>query len=147
MRKKYSSPWKQGLFTPLYPEKYSGDLKKITYRSGWELRVMMDLDNSPDVVSWSSEPVAIPYFDISTKKSRRYYPDFMVKKKDDSIWMIEVKPERQTKPPKEAKTKRGGARYLKEVAEYGKNLSKWQAAKSYCEKQGWKFIVVSEKEK
>jgi hypothetical protein len=66
------------------------------YRSGWEHNVMQYLDNNPDVVSWSYEKTVIEYIsNIRTKKTRKYYPDFFVKYKNEKVEIIEVKPKRK----------------------------------------------------
>ena len=58
-------------------------------------------------------------------------------------YIIEVKPKRQTKPPKRGKNRR---RYLYEQFTWTKNQAKWAAAKRYCEKRNWEFKIVTEKE-
>jgi len=62
---------------------------------------------------------------------------------DGSVTLVEIKPEKQTKPPK--KPQRQSRRYLKEVRSYAMNMSKWEAAKQYAESRGWKFEVWTEK--
>ena len=57
---------------------------------------MQYLDNNPDVVSWSYEKTVIEYIsNIRTKKTRKYYPDFFVKYKNEKVEIIEVKPKRK----------------------------------------------------
>ena len=58
-------------------------------------------------------------------------------------FIIEVKPKRQTKPPKKGKSRRN---YLYEQFTWTKNQAKWAAATQYCEKRKWKFMIVTEKE-
>ena len=102
----------KGKFRPQNPKKYKGDYTKIIYRSGWELKFMNYLDRQPEVISWSSEEVIIPYKSPIDNRFHRYYPDFWVKTlKGESL--IEIKPKRQTQPPKENPKHR--RRYLKEV--------------------------------
>ena len=72
----------------------------------------------------------------------RYFVDLKITTKDDRTWLIEIKPEKETKEPKvRKKTKR----YIKEVMTYIKNQSKWEAAKEYAENRGWKFDIWTEK--
>ena len=104
-----------GIFRPSNPQKYVGDYKNIIYRSSWECRVMNWLDKNPDILSWASEEVIVPYISPTDGKWHRYFPDFIakIKQKDGTVmtYIIEVKPFEQTKMPvQKKKTKR----YLKE---------------------------------
>lgn len=111
-------------------------------------------DEHPNVVSWASEELAIPYSDRGTltenkqPKLRRYFPDFLikVKTKDGSIetWMIEIKPLAETMPPQRGTKKE--KRYLKEVKTFATNYSKWESAKRFCDKNNMKFKILTEKE-
>ncbi len=138
----------QGLYKPLNPEKYIGDINQIVYRSSWELRAFKWADSTQSIIEWSSEPFPIKYFDHSTNKLRRYFPDLFLKiiDKDNNIktYIIEIKPERQTKPPKKGKKKT--KTYINEVATYEKNISKWTQANIFCESNNIIFKVISEKE-
>ena len=59
-------------------------------------------------------------------------------------YIIEIKPNRQTKPP--AKPKRQTKGYLREAYEYAKNQAKWEAADEWCKDRGYEFKVFTEKE-
>ena len=59
-------------------------------------------------------------------------------------YIIEVKPQRQTKPP--ARPKRQTKGYLREAFEYAKNQAKWKAANEWCLDRGFEFKVITEKE-
>ena len=59
-------------------------------------------------------------------------------------YLIEVKPERFTKPPNT--NKRKTKRLLEEIAQYGVNEAKWKSAKDFCKAQGMEFRIVTEKE-
>ena len=137
-----------GKFTPKNPQKYVGDYTKITYRSSWEARVMTWLDKEPNVISWASEELAIPYISPVDGKRHRYFPDFIVKVKNKdgkvSTMMIEVKPQKQSGEP--AKRSRLPKQYITEVMTYGINQAKWKAAQEYCLDKGWQFKVLTEKE-
>ena len=95
----------QGLFKPQNPEKYKGNHAQIVYRSSWELKFMSYLDQHPDVIYWQSEEFFIPYRSPVDGKVHRYFPDFLVKKreKDGTVKtaIIEIKPKQQTAPPKQ----------------------------------------------
>ena len=135
-----------GRFTPQNPQKYVGDYKNIIYRSSWECRVMTWLDKSPDIVSWASEEVIIPYISPVDGKRHRYFPDFLVKvrtkKGQLKTMMIEVKPKKQAMEP--VKRKRVTKQYIQEVVTYGINQAKWTAATEYCLDRGWAFKVITE---
>jgi len=93
----------KGRYTVKNPKKYVGDINKVIYRSSWELRCMNYFDQSETVLKWSSEELAIPYISPIDKRWHRYYPDFVIQVLDEQnrvkTVMIEVKPEKQTKPP------------------------------------------------
>lgn len=143
----------KGRFKPKNPQKYVGDVKNIVWRSTWEFKCMTDLDGSPSVEAWSSEGMAIDYWDPSKKNPdkslgrwRRYFPDFIVKKrgKDGKVEtiVIEIKPAHEMAPPvTKGKSKR---KLLKESATYATNLSKWKACKEFCQKHKWRFMVLNE---
>jgi hypothetical protein len=138
-------------------EKYKGNADNIVYRSSWERTLMEWLDKNPNVIEWSSEELAIPYISPLDGEFHRYFPDIWCKcKKADGqveTIVIEVKPEKESPidengnpkdPPKRGK--RLMRYYLKEVARWGVNDAKFQAAKAFCEDRGWKFQVLTEKE-
>jgi hypothetical protein len=136
-----------GKFKPKNPRKYAGNSENIFYRSSWELKVMHWLDNSDNIIYWSSEELVIKYYNPIDKKFHRYFPDFIikVKKKDNSVmtYVIEVKPDYQTKQPKERKRTK---KYLEEQVTYVINQSKWEAATEFCKDRGWIFKVLTEKD-
>jgi len=138
----------QGPFKPRNPEKYQGNPHNITYRSLWELKLMRYLDDHDDVISWGSEEIAIPYRSPVDGRIHRYFPDFVVKKKNrdgtTSTIMIEVKPRAQTMEPKVQK--RATKKYINEVMTWGVNQAKWKAAENYCQDRMWKFQLMTEKE-
>tara|TARA_B110000259_G_scaffold89701_1_gene104243 strand:- start:29 stop:274 length:246 start_codon:yes stop_codon:yes gene_type:complete len=74
MRRSY-----KGLYRPINPNKYVGDVNKIVYRSLLEKKFMLQIDNNPDVTYWASEELAIRYYNPVTKKYHRYFPDFIVR--------------------------------------------------------------------
>jgi hypothetical protein len=137
-----------GKFSPKNTNKYLGDPTNIWYRSLWERRVMVYLDENSTVVEWSNEEIVIPYLSPVDNKLHRYFPDFFVRLRNKQglieSTIIEVKPASQTKPPK--MQKRATRRYITEVMTWGVNEAKWKAADAYCKDRGWKFVVVTEKD-
>ena len=138
----------KGRYTVKNPKKYVGDISKVIYRSSWELRCMNYFDQNENVLKWSSEELAIPYISPIDKRWHRYYPDFVIQVLDEQkrvkTIMIEVKPEKQTRPPQPRK--RTTKRYIQEVKDWGINSSKWIAAREYCADRKWEFKILTEKE-
>jgi hypothetical protein len=128
--------------------KYKGDITNIVYRSLWELKFMKWCDSSISVVEWGSETVIIPYISPIDNKVHRYFVDFYikVKTKTNSIekYLIEIKPEKFTKPPEIPKKKT--KRFIDEVFQYGVNDAKWKAAFEFCKDRNMKFIILTEKD-
>jgi hypothetical protein len=112
--------------------------------------MMRYFDTRSGVVQWSSEEITIPYVRPDDGNQHRYYPDFLVKITQPDgqlkIFLIEVKPARQTKPPKPPETRAQKRRYLKEATEFAVNQAKWEAATAWCKKHGAEFLVLTEHE-
>lgn len=132
----------RGKFRPANPGKYEGDYKNIVYRSMWERQVFLWCDRETSVVTWSSEEVIIPYRCATDNKMHRYFMDLKIKFKNGDVYLIEIKPESQTKEPK--KRSRTTQKYINEVMTYAKNQSKWKAADQVCKDRGWHFEVWTE---
>jgi TnsA endonuclease N terminal len=135
-----------GKFNPKNPNKYLGDPANIWYRSLWERRVMVHLDENSSVVEWSSEEIIIPYLSPVDNRWHRYFPDFFVRVKNRQgileAMILEVKPKNQSRPPvKKSKVTR---RYIAEVVQWGVNEAKWKAAIEYCKDRNWQFKVITE---
>jgi len=133
----------KGRFRPSNPKKYRGDFTNIIYRSLWELKFMRECDSHPDIVEWASEEIVISYRNIVDGKMHRYFPDFWIRKINNDITLVEIKPSTQSVPPQ--KKSKITKRYIEEVTTWGTNLSKWRAAQQYCDKRGWAFMVLTEK--
>jgi len=138
----------KGYFKPRNPSKYKGDPTNIIYRSRWEAKFMNYLDSHPDVLSWASEELIIPYRSPVDGKMHRYFPDFVVRKKNPQgvieTILVEIKPASQTVEPVKKKTINKA--YINEVMTWGVNQAKWKAAKEFCEDRKWKFLILTEKE-
>lgn len=138
----------KGNFTPRNPKKYVGNINKITYRSSWELDFMKFLDNNVKVTKWGSEIIAIPYIKPTTGRVHKYYPDFYVeyigRNKKITQDLIEVKPEKQIRKP----TTRGKSKktQLYEALTWTVNMAKWRSAQLFCDKYGFNWKIMSEKD-
>jgi len=135
-----------GKFKPKNYKKYKGDPTKIYYRSLWERKFMVYCDNNPSIIEWGSEEIIIPYRSPIDKRVHRYFPDFYIKYVNSNgktlREIIEVKPKRQTLPPKEQKRKT--KRYLNEIATYAVNQAKFKAAEEYCKDRKYGFRILTE---
>lgn len=138
----------KGKYKPKNPDKYLGDPTNIIYRSSWERQCMVYFDNNPNILQWGSEEIIVPYRSPIDNRIHRYFTDFVIRAKqaDGKVQttLIEVKPKKQTQPPKiqTRKTKR----YLNEVTTYLVNEAKWRAASEFCKDRNWKFQIITENE-
>jgi TnsA endonuclease N terminal len=138
----------KGKYQPKNTKKYVGNHSNIIYRSLWERKFMIYCDTNENILEWGSEELVIPYRSPVDGKIHRYFPDFYIKVKepDGNIkkYLIEIKPHKQTMPPKKPQRQTKG--YIYEAYEYAKNQSKWEAAKEYCKDRQWEFKVLTENE-
>ena len=108
---------------------------------------MVWADEKSSVVRWRSEETIIPYRSPIDNKIHRYFVDFQVQVRDKNgnlqTYLIEIKPEKQTKPPEPQK--KVTKKYLEEVVTWGTNESKWKAATEYAKDRGWNFLILTEK--
>ena len=133
----YKGKWK-----PKNPEKYEGNHMNIKYRSLWERQAFKWCDENTEITKWSSEEIAILYILMTDGKQHRYYPDLKITYTNGKTIIVEIKPKRQTKPPKVKSRKT--PRYIKEVFAYGMNRSKWTYAEEYVKDRGWEFEIWTE---
>ena len=141
MRKK----WRQGIFTPKNQNKFIGS--KAVYRSGLELKFFRFCDDNPNVLEWGSENIIVPYISPLDNRAHKYYVDNYIAIKEGSEvvkYLVEIKPSKQTKPPTTKYRKRQHLIY--EQKQYVINQAKWKAAKEFCRKKGFTFIILTEKE-
>lgn len=136
------SKYYSGRFRPKNIEKYEGDHTNVRYRSSWERAVLKWLDENPNVIKYSSEEVIVPYRCKTDDKMHRYFVDIKVQFKGGITYLIEIKPKKETIPPKTRERKTRG--YLIEVMTYAKNISKWESATKYAKDRGWIFEIWTE---
>jgi hypothetical protein len=139
-----NTKYKQGYYKPLNESKYIGNNTNIIYRSNMELLCFRYMDNNSSVLKWGSEIIKINYFDTSSNKKRIYfidlYAEFINKNNTITKAIIEIKPSKQTQPPKP------GRGYDRRSKEYMKNISKWNAAKAFAKSNGLEFIILTEEQ-
>ena len=121
-------------YKPKFPDKYVGVVSNIICRSTWERKVCKFMDMN------------IPYFSDLDNKWHKYYPDFICEILDKnnkiSKLIIEVKPKKQTREPKNKKSKY----FLNEMRTFKINNYKWNAAKNFCDENGWQFKILTEED-
>ena len=138
----------KGRYNPANPKKYKGNPQNIIYRSLWERKFMVYCDTNDKVLEWGSEEIIIPYVSPWDGKVHRYFPDFYIKVKQSNgnikKFIIEVKPKKQTRPPKPVvrKTKR----WINEVRTFGINEAKWKHATKWCKDNDMEFKILTEEE-
>lgn len=132
--KRYPKP---RTFHPNNPQKYKGSWP-IIIRSSLESKFFKICDNNQDILEWSSESLPIGYYSPIDKKSHTYWPDILIKRKKDNgkneFVLIEIKPDVQTKKPKNTKNKQKKT-FVREAKTYIVNCAKWKAAKKWCERR------------
>ena len=138
----------KGRYNPINPKKYKGNPQNIIYRSLWERKFMVYCDTNDKVLEWGSEEIIIPYISPWDGKVHRYFPDFYIKVKqsDGNLkkFIIEVKPKKQTRPPKPVERKTN--RWIKEVRTFGINEAKWKHATKWCKDNDMEFKILTEEE-
>jgi|TARA_R100000005_G_C4946853_1_gene169012 hypothetical protein len=133
-------------YKPSFPKKYKGDPNNIICRSSWERKFCHWCDMNENIILWGSEEFCIPYRSPVDGRVHRYFPDFIIKVKEQTgdikTYVIEVKPKKQTKEPK--KPARATKRYISEVKTYAVNTAKWKAADEWCKDRLIEFKIITE---
>ena len=66
-------------------------------------------DRNNNIISWASEEFSIPYVSPVDNRVHRYFPDYLIKVKESTgkikTYVVEVKPKKQTTPPKNQRDK------------------------------------------
>jgi hypothetical protein len=147
-RRKKSSNYIQGIYRPTNPSKYAG-VKSPRYLSSWELKFFRWCDNNDRVIKWGSETCKVPYISPVDGKMHKYLVDNVVhmitKSGKVDKYLIEIKPKKQTKPP----TKHGNKKKTTIIYEhtmYAINQAKWHAARMFCKKHNYQFVILTEDE-
>jgi hypothetical protein len=140
--------YKKGIYKPVNRAKYLGTQDPV-YRSSYELFFFRWCDNNPRVLEWTSESVVIPYKSPLDNKFHKYYVDnsIIYKINENTIkkFLVEIKPSKQTEPPKKRGNKKEST-YVIEATTFAKNSAKWEAAKKWCEGNGFDFLILTEKQ-
>ena len=147
--------FKQGEYHLIHPEKYIGKTP-VFYKSGLEQRVFSYLDLNNNVLEFSYEPFAIPYFKpiMNDNKihmeERKYWIDFYAKiksKNSDEVkkYLIEVKSKSETLPPVAPKkvTFKNRQRLISEQMTFAVNSAKWRTASTWAKQHDMEFIHLT----
>ena len=134
-------------YKPEYPKKYKGDPNNIICRSSWERKFCRWCDLNENILEWGSEEFCIPYRSPVDRRVHRYFPDFIIKVREQTgdikRYVIEVKPKKQTRPPVQT-TKKRTKTYINEVKTYAVNEAKWKAADEWCKDRLLEFKIITE---
>lgn len=103
----------------------SPKMGRIFYRSSYEQKAYLLLDNDPNVIVYQPEPFVLIYKN-GEGMERRYRPDILVQLRDGSLILIEIKAKWEVK---------------KDLVKL-----KAKAARKWCRKNGAKFMFWTEKE-
>tara|TARA_R110002110_G_scaffold135418_3_gene319466 strand:+ start:219 stop:674 length:456 start_codon:yes stop_codon:yes gene_type:complete len=144
-RKRRFPKFHQGTYKPKNTHKYIGR-GTPRYLSGWELRFFRWCDDNDNVIKWASENVIIPYVNPLDGKAHKYMVDNLVVIKEGKTltkYLIEIKPKKQTRKPTTHGNKKKST-ILYENIEYVRNQAKWNSAREWCKKHGYKFQILTE---
>lgn len=163
----FAKSYVQGIFIPKHKEKcynYNGmfpNAKPITFRSSWEKILCNFCDRENNILAYGSEVLEIPYYSELDGKTHRYITDFIMitQCRDGSIkkYVIEVKPANQVArldehgnlimPDVPKKLTQKKLRNWQERCNIiRRNNEKWTAARIFCNRNGYIFKVITEKE-
>lgn len=112
----YSGWFSKGVYS-------SAKAGEVHYRSSWEKEVYEILDHLSNVETYCAEPFSIPYY-FQEKYKRHYIPDLLITYSNGSRRLVEIKP--------------------KFFVTDGKNQAKFEAARLFCENNGFQFAVWTE---
>lgn len=105
---------------------------------------MKYFDENPSIITWASEEFSIPYISKVDNNPHRYFPDFYISYYDkDKVLrkcVIEIKPSSELNQPV------FNNKNVKRIERYYVNISKWEAAKLFCEERNIEFRILTEKE-
>jgi hypothetical protein len=133
------------------PESYTasnrGRTKQIEYdgikfQGKWELEFYMYCKTNNIQIERPTE-----WFEYNWNGTRKYFPDFYIKVKNNlgkmKKYIIEIKPKKQTIKPTNTPKKRTKT-WINEVLTYEKNLSKWKSAEEFCRDNLMEFKIITE---
>ena len=138
LKPRKNSRYSQGYIDPNSCKKLFPQLShtRIIYRSSYEKKFIIWLEQNNMVKYWGSECFKIPYM-MPDGSQHSYYPDYFVELVNGEKWVVEIKPYNQTQKPVNEN--------CWVAKEYVKNMCKWKEAKQFCGNKGFKFHIFTEK--
>ena len=135
-------------YRPSNPQKYKGNPNNIVCRSSWERKFCSWCDKNDSIIEWASEEFFIPYVSPVDNRVHRYFPDFLIKMKENTgkikSYLVEIKPKKQTVTP--IKKSRVTKNFIYEAKTYEVNKAKWKAAEEWCKDRLIEFKIITEVE-
>ncbi len=109
----------------------------VQLRSSWEytvLKMLEKLYSIDSIKGYVSEETIVPYIYSLDNKQHKYYMDFTVVNKDGTVFLIEVKPLKDTVIEQKTsfKTDKQKRSYQTHIASVVKNQDKWKYTREYC---------------
>jgi hypothetical protein len=107
---------------------------------------LQNLDNYRKNIDNTTCEITEKYYTLISEYYKFITENIKIKNKTGTIqkYLIEIKPERFTKPP--AIPQRKTKKFIDEVFQYGVNEAKWKAAFEFCQDRNMKFMVLTEKD-
>lgn len=144
-----------------FPEKYHKSAKAPMWKSLWEAKVFQALDVNPYVIEWGYEPFPIYYHNPIYMNYTVYWPDIYAHIKMDNgaehRILSEIKPAKYCVMPKKPNAPTGQdpkkweryrkalIRHKSDSRDYMVNMAKWNAAQTWCQKHGFRWVILNEK--
>ena len=121
---------------------------KLNFKSSLERTCMRYCDMNIHVKHYGLEPFAIKYLSPKDGKIHRYFIDFFIEFSNGQKFLVEVKSSGETREPKipGKKTEKAILNYQKALQTFAVNQAKWSAAKAFASVNGFKFIILTERE-
>lgn len=148
--KKSQAKYNQGVFNPIYPQKYRGKPgQPIIFRSGWEAEAFKWCDRNGNVLEWSSECTTIPYIDPCDNAHHVFFPDLWIRYRDNAgkikDAIVEVKPTSEVPAFAMARYKETGRRpSAQRMTILARNQAKFSSAQKWCQMHGMEFKILTE---
>jgi len=149
--------YKQGWYKIQNPEKFILPIDEhmqsykngfINYKSSLELKAFRFVDKNHNVKKFSVEPFPIKYLKPTDGKFHRYYIDLFIEFITGEKFLVEIKPKSQTTKPNPPKNKSDKSMHWHKNAllTFDINKAKWKAAKEFASHNGFKFIILTDKD-
>ena len=117
----------------------------LAFESMLERSILLDLDRDPTVSRVWTQPFRVDGFDSARDDMHvRPYPDFLVEYSDESLEIVEVKPERALQPPVTADFDDDLKRFSRAAKRWQRTADNFVFLEGVAQSLGWDFSVRSE---